>query len=341
MAPVDGAQLTPANVFGYQVYSPKNQNVVVKGNIRYRGQQNSISYTFRYALAEGLNTFSPGFVNPTWQFSSAALQELFLTHNVLPSGTFEYCVTITPENTIAEMEKPVFEECMFQRSNDIFLINLVDPADKSKLKEFNPLLAWIANYSVSSQLTYRVRVAEIKQGQNPVNAVMRNQPIYDEKGLFANTIVYPVYAKPLIVNQPYAWTVDAYYKDILLGGSETWQFIITDTTSISGTGNRSYIDIKKENGTVLLTALGNLKLKYVLDHKQKDTLLLQLRNEKNKECSLSQNKLVAVYGDNRYTLDLVNIASLKHRSMYTLLVRTSSSHEYKLTFQYINPDFAH
>lgn len=341
MAPIDGVSLTPASILGYQVHSSKLENVLIKGTVRYRNSQMSLSYTFRYSLLEGINTFSPDFVNPTWQFSSSALQEIFFSYNVLPSGTFEYCITITPDNTMAENDKPVYEECLYHRNNDVFLINLVDPIDKSKLTEFNPLLAWIANYSFSNELTYRIRVAEIKQGQNPINAIMRNQPVYDEKGLMSNSITYPVYAKPLVVNQPYAWTVDAYYKDILLGGAETWQFIIADTQTVSGTGNRSYVDVKKENGNVSLTALGTLKLKYILDEQRNDTLYLELLNDKNKKCSLSPNKLPATYGDNRYTLDLANTASLKHKNKYTLMVRTKTRHEYTLTFQYINPDFEH
>ena len=233
-----------------------------------------------------------------------------------------------------------FEECLYYRSEDIFLINLIYPDDKEKIKEFNPMLSWVANYAFANELTYRIRVAEIKQGQNPVNAVMRNEPMYDENNLMQNSIIYPVYAKPLQVNQPYAWTVDAYYKGILLGGAETWQFIIPDTTPVQITGSRSYIDVKREHGTVQLYALGDLKLKYQLEKFRSDTLVLQLFHE-DKKIELKQNKLNAIYGDNRYTLDLLQ-SNLKHMGSYKLLIRSTNTGEcYALPFKYVNPEFSH
>lgn len=341
MATIDGVPLTPANVLNYQVQATGPVNVEIKGSIRYRNSSLSMSYSFNYALKQGINGINKDIVNPHWQFSSSALRELFFTYNILPAGTFEYCVDITPVNTLKESSGNTAEECLYHRADDVFLINLIDPSDKSKLKEYNPLLAWVANYSFSNELTYRVRVAEIKQGQNAANAVLRNQPVYDEQNLTQSSLVYPIYAKPLVANQPYAWTVDAYYKGILLGGAEIWQFIIVDSLPVTASETRSYIDIRKESGLGLLTALGNLKLKYVLDDAQTDMLKLEITDDKNDSYSLKPDKLNAVYGDNRYTIELLNSASLKHKEIYTLKITTNTAHEYKLLFQFINPDYQH
>jgi hypothetical protein len=339
MAAIDGIAITPDNVLGYQVQSSGSVSVQVKGTIRYRNSGQNISYSFSCSLKSGLNTFSVDAEHPQWQFSSPALRELFLTYKILPEGTVEYCVNITPATVVKENPSSVFDECLYHRAGDIFLINLVDPEDKAKLHEFNPMLSWIANYSFASQLTYRIRVAQIKQGQNAVNAVMRNQPVYDESNLMQNSIIYPVYAKPLEINVPYAWTVDAYYKGILLGGAESWQFIICDSTAPVVKGNRSYIDVKRENGANRLFALGSLKLKYVLDEAQSDVLDLEITDEQNKKCQFNPDKLTAKYGDNRYELDLMGTGSFKHKSQYFLNIKTKTGHEYKLPFQYLNPEY--
>lgn len=339
MAPIDGATITPANIFGYYIQSAITGNMTIKGTIVYRNSNMRLSYIFNLMLVDGLNKIDKELISPQWQFSTSSLRELFFNYNTLPSGTFEYCVSISPVNSSVETNKDGSEECLYHRANDMFLINLVDPEDKATLKEYNPMLVWIANYSFSNELTYRIRVAEMKQGQNSVNAVMRNQPVYEESNLMRNSIVYPIYAKPLISSQPYAWTVDAYYKDILLGGSETWQFIIADSLLVNGKSNRSYIDIKRESGHVQLTAIGDLKLKYLLDDASKDNLSLELLNDKGKKCSFTQNNLTAVYGDNRYVLDFTKDATLKHKGVYTLKINTLTKHEYKLRFQFINPLF--
>jgi hypothetical protein len=340
MAVIDGISININNIFGYQILSSAKGKATIRGTIRYKNSNMFLSYSFDNMLDQGLNLLNKDFISPSWQFSSPALKELFFTYNILPSGTYEYCVNVTVANNAVETSDGRFEECLYHRANDFFLINLIDPSDKTTLKEYNPVLAWVANYSLSNELTYRIRIAEIKQGQNPVNAVMSNQPIYDENNLMQNAVVYPIYAKPLVANQPYAWTVDAYYKEILLGGAEAWQFIILDSVVASPNSDLSYVDIKRESGVVKLTAIGNLKLKYLSDEVQKDSLFLEVFNENDKKKSFSPNKLAAKYGDNRYTIDFAQTANLKHKGMYTLKIRTKTRHEYKLFFQYLNPSFA-
>jgi len=337
---IDGLPLTPENIFNYQVQSSGTGKVQINGSIRYRNSGMSITYSFLFTLRQGINQIAADEIHPQWQFSSPALQELFFTYKVLPEGTFEYCVTVTPSNAIKESTTGLFEECLYYRSDDIFLINLIVPVDKDKLIEYNPLLTWIANYSFSNELTYRVRVAEIKQGQNPANAIMLNQPVYDENNLMQNSIMYPLYAKPLVANQWYAWTVDAYYKGILLGGAETWQFIIPDTIPVPDMANMSYIDIAREKGTNYLYAIGAMKLKYVLEDKMNDSLSLELLDKQSKKCQFSPNTLGAKYGDNRYILNFDDKANLKHKSNYTLVIKTKTNHEFRLPFQYFKPGYS-
>lgn len=340
MAPIDGVPITPENILGYQVQSFSSCGATVHGTIRYRGSSQSLQYSFHCSIREGINTFSLDQAHPQWTFSSSAFQELFLTYRFLPEGVFEYCVTISPDGISKENTMNVFDECLYHKANDLFLINLVDPADKEKLKEYNPLLAWIANYSFSTQLNYTLKVTEIKQGQTPVSALMRNQPVFEEHDLLQNSIVYPVYAKPLQANQPYAWGVSAYYKGVLLGGSETWQFIIPDDTAKPANPTmRSYIDIKKEKGTERLNVIGQLKLKYILDKYRKDVLQLRLQNEEQQNVNIKPSALNAIYGDNRYILNLKDSCSLKHLKEYTLIISSQSTGEtYTLPFKYQNPD---
>ena len=342
MAQIDGVNITPDNIFNFQIQpigGGASTNVLVKGEIHWRNSPLSFSYSFRYTLRPGMNSLGAGLVHPQWQFSSSGLRDLFFTYKTLPEGTYEYCVSVYPITTGNETSLNGFDECLYHKDDDIFLINLIDPEDKSKIQEYNPLLTWVANYSFSNELTYRLRVAEIKKGQNPENALMRNQPVLSESGLSANSLVYPLFGKPLASNQPYAWAVDAYYQGILLGGSEVWQFIIPeDSGLVSFPANRSYIDIKKENGKTQQYAMGQLKIKYILEKFKKDTLSLRLVDGANKEIPLKPAKLGSAYGDNRYILNLKDSASLKHEHLYDLLITSKTGEKYDVPFEYINPD---
>jgi len=343
MAAIDGVDITPDNILNFQVQSgfPTN-NATIKGVLHYRGSNLSLSYTFNYTLHEGMNVIAGDMVQPQWQFSSPALRELFLIYKMLPEGTYEYCVTVTPSAKVTA-DNPVgstFDECLYHRSNSVFLINLLDPENNAKIKELNPLLSWTVNYPFASELTYRIRVAPIQQGQNPQNAVTRNNPVYDESNLMQQSIVYPIYAKPLVINQPYAWTVDAYFKGILLGGAEDWQFtIIQDTLHTGATPDMSYLDITREEGRETIQAVGQLKLKYLLNAAPSDTLTLKLINQQNNEVKLAPNRLLAKYGDNRYILDLKDSCSLKHANTYKLYISSFRGGKYVVSFKYLNPDF--
>ena len=343
LSPIDGVSITPDNILNFRLQSiggSSSNTVLVKGSIRYRNSPINLSYSFRYTLKSGMNTISADLAHPTWQFSTSALRELFFNYKLLPEGTYEYCVTVAPVSALGEVSSLSFDECLYHRSDDVFLINLLEPENKAKLHEYNPMLSWIANYSFSNELTYRIKVSEIKQGQNPSNAVMRNQPVYDENNLMQNSIVYPIYAKPLVKDQPYAWTVDAYFKGILLGGSETWQFIILDDSVIqSPPASRSFVDIRRENGKQKLYAIGQLKLKYQLEKYKNDSLTLHLFDDKNQEIKMKQSKLAAQYGDNRYVLDFIEDAPLKHMREYNLLIQSKSGERFTIPFEYLNPDF--
>ena len=338
LAPIDGIPLTPDNAFNYQLHVSQATQAVINGTVRFRGSGLYMSYTLHCSLKQGLNQIKDDANGVQWQFSSPSLQQIFLNYKTLPEGTYEYCVTVTTVAGGIENQNGKFEECLYHRAEDVFLINLIDPENNAKLKEYNPLLTWIANYSFSNELTYRIRVAEIKKGQNPSTAVLRNQPVYDENNLTQNSILYPIYAKPLVANQPYAWTVDAYFNNILLGSSETWQFIIpNDTLQPIAIDTRSYIDISRENGIDHLFILGKIKLKYILEDAKSDNLSLELINEKNLAIKISPDNFTAKFGDNRYVIDLTPY-NLKDQAMYTLKINTKTKHEFKLPFKFLNPE---
>jgi hypothetical protein len=342
LAPLDGVALTPENIFSYGIQSTISApiDVTVKGTLRYRQSGLSFSYTFPTTIRQGMNSIDAGAVHPMWTFSSTAFEELFKNYHILPQGTYEYCVTITARSAggDAQLGEQV-QECLYQKADDIFLINLVDPENNAKIYEHYPVFSWIVNYPFATQLTYRIRVAEIKAGQNTANAIVRNNPVYTESNLPQTTTTYPVYAKPLITFQPYAWTVDAYYKGILLGGAEPWKFtIVEDSDMVSIPREVSFLDIKLEQGGSQVFAIGKLKLKYVLSDLKADSLALHL-TQNDRELKLKDPVLLASKGDNRYEIDLYSLGTFRHMNTYTLVLTSLSGEKYRVVFRYVNPDF--
>lgn len=339
---IDGIELTRQNILSYQIVSTLNYplNADVTGTLFYRNNDLRINYSYTMKINPGINQADGNQAPVNWTYSSAALRELFEDYNKLPAGTYQYCIKVTPKNVAGEHDMGnVTEECLYNKNEEMFLINLVDPKNDAKLYEKNPSLSWVANYTFSSDLTYKLRVAEIRKGQNTVTAISRNNPVYTENNLRQNTLIYPVSAKPLQVNQPYAWTVDAFYKGILLGGAEPWKFtIIEDTLSEPIPKDVSYLDIVNEKGGNKVWALGKLKLKYVLQDQKTDTLLLELKNKKGEVIKLKEPKILARKGDNRYSIDFMDKPKLKHLQFYTLKITNYKGEEYSVLFRFANTD---
>lgn len=342
LSAIDGVDITPDNILNYQVQllDPHPADVRIKGVIRYRNSDLRIEYSFNTRLQPGLNSFSRDVVSPRFEFSSGALRELFQIHKVLPLGTYQYCVIITLPN--GENTTGGQGDCLFRKSEDQFMISLVDPPNDAKLYEYNPLLTWIATYSFSNELTYRVRVVEMKEGQNAANAIVRNNPVYSERNLSQNTVVYPMYAKPLKAHQPYVWTVDAYYKNILLGGAEPWKFtIIEDSLRTSLPSASSYIDLNIDEGINRYYAVGNIKLKYVENDFLQNVLTLRFVR-KGKEVKKMEMVWSVSRGENFTSYDLSDF-NLKHNEEFEVIAefkRTKSNTIKKvIKYKYVNPDF--
>lgn len=343
MGILETIEVSPDNIFNYQIANNENksQKVKINGTLVYKNSGLRLSYNYTANLQPGLNYFSSDVVSdPNWEFSSNAFKELFLMYKKLPQGTYEYCVTVTPDDHNSEQQfQDAVDACVYYTVNDIFLIDLVTPEDDAEIYEYNPLLSWVVNYPFASELTYKIRLTEQQKGQNKEQTVTRNNPIYTERGLLGTGIVYPVTAKPLEKFQPYVWTVDAYYKGLLLGGAEAWRFtIIEDSVFKAVDVNASYIDIRRERGAIPTTVVGKVKLKYFLSEKRKDLLQIALHQENGKSVKLKDSSWAIKYGDNRTIIDLKNIARLKHGKQYEMEFINADGMRYAVAFTYLNPD---
>lgn len=342
MAPVDGIDLTPDNLLSFQILSQLDRpsRALIKGSLRYRNSPLSFAFQFEHTLQPGLNLLADKGLRPSIIYSSPALRELFEYHKKLPEGLYEYCVSVRPDYVSPEGDAHVYDECTYHRSDDVFLIELLDPENDAKLYEYYPMLSWTVNYPFAHELSYRLRVAEVKEGQNNITALTRNNLMLDEKNLAQTGTLYPTYAKPLEKFKPYAWTVDAYYKGILIGGAAPWRFtIIEDSLIAPRMVDPSYIDIAKEGGKYGLYAPGLIKLKYKLEDLTSDTLRMTLYDDAGKTLPLRDNTWNARYGDNRYVIDFKEEERpLKHAQYYMLVIESLTGRTFKISFQYSNPD---
>ncbi|MBX9449212.1 MAG: hypothetical protein KL787_05625 [Taibaiella sp.] len=335
---IDGVEITPDNIFRFNVVSTYDRTVTaeVKGRIVYRQSMITLEYKFIYNIMPGLNTIDAGTILPQYTFSSTSLRELFQTYRKLPQGLFEYCVHVMPDVHNTEIEQLVFSQCLYQKSEDLFFITLVDPENDAKIYEYNPMLTWMVNYPFAQELKYKIRLAEVKKGQNPVAAMTRNNPIYEEGNLFNTGQMYPVYARPLVKDQKYVWTVDAYYKDLLLGGAEPFTFtIVEDSVSESIPAEVSYYDFSVKKNEARIFAIDTLKLKYSCRYPA-DSLVLDFYDKSGDQVANTSLGLSSREGLNYYDLDLIHTRKFRHKGHYYVVIKTNRGLEYRVPFTFID-----
>ncbi|WP_313156011.1 hypothetical protein [Sphingobacterium multivorum] len=335
---VDGVELSKTNLFDYQIISTlaSSRTATLNGQIRYRNMPYTIGYSIDLSIQPGVNNIREAASRARMTYSSGSMKELFEQYGKLPEGIYEYCVTLTlNSNGSGETAKETYQECVYGRGTDVFLINLVDPEDKARLYEYNPMLSWTVNYPFAAALSYKLKVVELKQGQNAAGAVKRNNAVYEEKGLMQLSQTYPVYAKPLQLNHTYAWTVDAYYKDILLGGAEAWTFTIVEDTLLKAVPKEiSYYDFAKHIGETKIFAVDTLKLKYQSYTRLKDSMKYQIVSEKGKEVI---SGTLSFYSEPTYfAMDLTGIGKFQHNKTYYMYITDAKGKKYTVPFIYIN-----
>ncbi|MDI9320442.1 MAG: hypothetical protein QM530_08230, partial [Phycisphaerales bacterium] len=135
----------------------------------------------------------------------------------------------------------------------------------------------------------------------------------------------------------YVWTVDAYYKGILLGGAEVWKFtIVEDSELVAVPKEQSYYEFEKHQGDTRLYAVGNLKLKYISDLNA-DTLSAKIINASGETVGPKNNQYPMILGDNRIVFEIYDKINLKHKEKYTLLLTRRDQKTFPVPFTYINP----
>lgn len=344
LATIDGIEIRPDNIFNYRIdnRSSQTKQVEVNGRVYYRRSALSFTYRFSMTVQPGINIISRTAIpNPDFSFSEPALRELFMTYNKLPQGTYEYCVTIKTVGAGPESADVSDAACVYQTVEDMFLINLVTPENDAKIYEYNPMLAWVVNYPFASELTYKLRVAELKQGQNPQNAITRNNAVYQDDHVMTTGTIYPVTAKPLQKWQPYVWTVDAYYKGILLGGADVWKFtIIDDSVFEAGDIQASFIDITIEEGKVGYNITKEIKLKYKEQNFIAQSFVIQY-NKGNNPGDWKNLADWAISSGENYVTKSIEQLNLKHNEPFNIRIINKSDSSLvsipAIKFKYINP----
>ncbi|MBK9017122.1 MAG: hypothetical protein IPM82_25400 [Saprospiraceae bacterium] len=123
----------------------------------------------------------------------------------MPAGTYTYTVTVFDEsgNVIAQ------DEGVNVITNENTIIDLIGPGTSlDQNPEVTPITTpffqWFSTLS-----NFHFALYEVNEGQQSANDITANLPVYEESGLSAPFLQYPISAEILEAGKTYAWQITA------------------------------------------------------------------------------------------------------------------------------------
>lgn len=283
-----------------------------------------------FTIKNGVNqTTGQGVTVASVNYSSSQKANAIKTTNTLPSGRYNYCVTITGVDVSDEY-------CQEMESESTSFLFLVSPPDKEEIDTKYPLLLWTHSESFSllgSNEYFRIIVTELNGTQSPEAAINTNVPVYMKNLLQTHQVQYPIDAKELKPGNRYAWQVQKMNNGAIVNKTEAWEFKVKAPAQVK---ENKYAVMKKTLDGTMYLASGN-KIFFRFDENYTgNKMRYKILNEKQEVVSLAKDdeeniKMESVNpGYNTYVIDLNSYKM--PGGIYTLEIANEKKEVYKLKF---------
>lgn len=276
-------------------------------------------------------------------YNGFAYATILANNGRLPEGT--YNVRFTLFELDGPIKKIIAAETEYTLTIDpMAIIFQTSPMDMDTLCEEMPLLSWVYTnpMSLENNISYKVIIVELANGQNAYDGVMYNPPFWIEDNLNSTFFQYPVTGRQLIPGQNYAWQIIALNNNVATAYSEVWSFnycFQQQKTEEKLMLDMPYSDLSNTASPVVLIVDNTLRFRVnqrfgagLLDFKITDI---------NNKIIVSNNdfELKIKDGDNRYLIDLCGKDGFKlNKGKYKLTVTDAKNVEWYLNIDN-NPQY--
>jgi len=267
--------------------------------------------------------------NTTYQSSSVS--EFVRLYHQLPSGKYNYCVSIKLNDGSDD------ELCEDIESENSSFLTLINPIDKDTIETPNPVLIW--NHTESFNLLqqgeyYRLMLAEIKPEQNAESALNVNSPLLMQNFLNKHDVLYPFDAPKLNPGVRYAWQVQKVVNGVITNKTEAWEFVLKNKS----TGVKLLVEITPKLNISPYQVVDDkiyflFKEEYVSTDQKLNSVIVNSKGEEVqvKSDSKKSSANIKQTSPNRYEVDLRGMG-LKE-GQYLLKIFNQKNQEFLLKFQ--------
>ena len=250
------------------------------------------------------NTLQSGLKISSTNYLNTSVSEFIKLYHQLPSGKYNYCVTIKINDV------PEDELCEDIESENSSFLTLVNPIDKDTIETLNPVLIW--NHSESFNILqqgeyFRMVVTEIKGDQGAESAINTNYPILQQNFLTKHNVLYPFDAPKLASGGRYAWQVQKLVNGVITNKTEAWEFVLKSKKDLI----KIMVEVTAKLNVAPYVVTDDkiyfkFKEEYSASEQKLDAVITDTKGEKlNLDAdSKKKNALVKQISPNRYEADL-------------------------------------
>jgi len=200
--------------------------VYLHGEIKRDGKLVARANSNRIEIPPGGKRITRGDITKlTDEWWDPELEKTLIRAPILPEGKYEACVYVYKWGGKELLTKC----CISFESKPVSPPRLIAPKDGATLKEKYPLFQWTPPTPTPKEVTYTLRIVEIRKGQTKEEAMRTNPAWFEKKGIKGTSFKYPITAKILKGGKryewkEYAWQVIAFSEGVEVGRSEVWTF---------------------------------------------------------------------------------------------------------------------
>ncbi len=174
--------------------------------------------TEKFEIKPGVNRYSAANIPPiaeTW--IAPKYEKLIKRTGEFPEGRYTILIKLFTEEGELLGEDKRSQEVRYPQ------IRLISPEDGATITEPNPLFQWSITRPISG-LEYKLSIYEVMPGQIPQEATEAGMPLFEQGGIKATSLRYPVGARNFEQGKTYCWNVEALIGGYSIAKSENWLF---------------------------------------------------------------------------------------------------------------------
>jgi hypothetical protein len=293
-------------------------------------------YTLPFYMPQGYHSFRELKIiplNPVYENAESA--RFLMTHQLLPEGNYQYCCRVI-QKISSEWNDEYCED--FSSQMDSYL-NLVSPVDSDTIPEQRPGFIWShsGDFEINADAGfYRLLCVELKEDQNPSEALGNNLPVFVKDHLKTHFLNFPMELSALEKGKTYVWEVQKLSENNIVSRSGIWKFTIENDKPPEA---EKYVSMSQKLNAAFYTARGN-RIYFRFDERySQGKIVCNIYNERrellnlppeNEDKKRSIDKQLKASGYNLYELDLNPLHP--QSGYYILEVNNEKNEIYKLKF---------